>query len=64
MRLHIRVLGAEELLCALNGESLYLVDIFASAVVAGTGVTFGVLVGQMAPHCLHDSFADKVFGSN
>jgi hypothetical protein len=46
MRLDVRVLGAEDRLCALDRERLGNVDELAAAVVPLTGVAFGVLVGQ------------------
>jgi hypothetical protein len=44
VRLHVRVLGAEELLRAVDRELLDLVDDLAAAVVALAGIALGVLV--------------------
>ena len=46
MRLDVRVLGAEELLRAVDRELLDLVDDLAAAVVAAAGVPLGVLVRE------------------
>ena len=46
MRLHVGVVGAEELLGAVDGELLGDVDEFAAAVVALARIAFGVLVGE------------------
>ena len=46
VRLHVRVLGAEQGLGALDGELLGDVDELAAAVVAAAGVALGVLVGE------------------
>ena len=46
VRLHVDVLGAEELLGAVDRELLGDVDVLAAAVVALAGVTLGVLVRQ------------------
>ena len=47
MRLHVGVVGAEELLRAVDRELLGDVDELAAAVVALAGVAFGVLVGEL-----------------
>ena len=47
VRLHVGVLGAEELLRALDRERLDDVDELAAAVVALAGIAFGVLVGEL-----------------
>jgi len=53
VRLDVGVLGAEELLGALDGELLDLVDEFAAAVPALGRVALGVLVGEHAALGLH-----------
>ena len=45
MRLHVGPGGAEELLRTLDGEAFHLVDELATAVVAATGVAFGIFIG-------------------
>jgi hypothetical protein len=46
VRLHVDVLGAEELLRPVYGELLYDVHELAATVVALAGVALGVLVGH------------------
>ena len=46
VRLHVRVLGAEQALRALDRERLGDVDVLAAAVVAAAGVALGVLVRE------------------
>lgn len=46
VRLHVRVLGAEECLGTVDGDALGDVHQLAAAVVAGSGIALGVLVGQ------------------
>jgi hypothetical protein len=45
VRLDVRVLGAEQLLRAVDRELLDLVDDLAAAVVATTRIALGLLVG-------------------
>ena len=52
MRLHVRVLGAEQLLRAIDRELLDLVDELAAAVVPLAGQPFGVLVRERRAHRL------------
>src|SRR5438067_10083663 len=61
MRLDIRVLGIEELLRAIDGELLDLIDELATAVVPLSGKTFGVFVGERRAHRFEDGFGDEVF---
>ena len=46
VRLHVRELGAEQRLGAIDREVLDDVDELAAAVVATTGIALGVLVGE------------------
>ncbi len=48
VRLHVGVVGAEQLLEALDRQPLGHVDVLAAAVVALARIAFGVLVGQHA----------------
>src|SRR5256885_4987016 len=52
MGLYVGVLGAKEFLGAVNGELLDFVGVLAAAVVALSGVAFGVLVGEDGAHGL------------
>ncbi|MCY1438595.1 hypothetical protein D9M71_548010 [compost metagenome] len=60
VRLDVGVVGAEQLLGAIDGQLLDLVDVLAAAVVALGRITLGVLVGQPAALCLHDALAGVV----
>ena len=62
MRLDIRVLGSEELLCPVYGKLLDDIDILAAAVVSRAGVALGIFISQMASHGLHNGAAGEVFG--
>ena len=63
VRLHVHVLGAEQLLGALDGERLDLVDHLAgAAVVAPAGIALGVLVGEQRAERLEDRRAGQVLG--
>ncbi len=48
VRLHVGELAAEQLLGALDGQILGLVDILTATVIAGAGIALGVLVGEHA----------------
>ena len=60
VRLHVDMFGTVDLFRTVNGDPLDFVYKFASAVITRSGISLGVLVGQMAAHGFHDSFADKV----
>src|SRR6185312_9223630 len=47
MRLHVGVVGVEQLLQALDGQLLGHVHVLAAAVVALARIAFGVLVGEL-----------------
>ena len=48
VRLHVGVVGAEELLQPVDGELLDLVDDLAAAVIPPPRISLGVLVGERA----------------
>ena len=58
--LDVRVLRAEEVLRAGNGEFLDGIDVFTAAVVARSGIALGVLVRQDRALCLEDRRRDVV----
>ena len=60
MRLHVGMLGAEQLLRSLDGQALDLVDVLAAAVVPLPGIAFGVLVRQDAADRLQHRRTDEV----
>ena len=53
VRLHVGVIGAEQLLDAVDGQSLDVVDHRVTAVVPLAGIPLGVLVGQHRTDCAH-----------
>ena len=52
MGLDVRVAGAEKLLRPLDGQALSNIDKLAASIVAVTGVTLGIFVGQDSALCL------------
>src|SRR2546427_7446629 len=62
VRLHIRMLGAEQLLRPIDRELLDLIDDLAAAVVALPGQPLGVLVGQRRPHRLEHRDGHEILG--
>ena len=60
MRLHVGVLGAEELLGAVAGQVLDDVGELAAAVVALAGIALGILVGEHRARGFEHGFADEV----
>ena len=64
VRLHVGVLGAEELLGPVAGQVLDHVDVLAAAVVAPAGIALGVLVRQHAAHGLHHGGAGVVLAGD
>jgi hypothetical protein len=46
VRLYIRMIRSEELLCPLSGEILNLIGILASLIVPPPGISLGILVGD------------------
>ena len=64
VRLHVRVLGAEQLLGAIARQVLHHVGELAPAVIALAGIALGVLVGEDRARGLQHRFADKVLRGN
>ena len=60
VRLHVGVLGAEQLLRAVDGERFGDVDELAAAVVALARIAFGVFVRQHRARRLQDRLADEI----
>ena len=54
MRLHVGVLGAEQLFDPVDRQPFDHVDVLAAPVIAAAGVALGVLVGQHRALRLHD----------
>ena len=64
VRLHVRVVGAEDLLRAGDGQALRHVHELAAAVVAPAGVALGVLVGEDRAERLEHGLGDEVLGGD
>ena len=64
VRLDVGVLGAEQLLGAVDRQLLGDVDVLAAAVVAAPGIALGVLVGQHAALALEDGLGHEVLGGD
>src|SRR5205085_10220034 len=64
VRLHVRVLGAEELLRPVDRELLDLVDDLAAAVVALARIALGVLVRRHASDRLEHARPGEVLGGD
>ena len=64
MRLDIGVLRAEELLGPVAADVFNYIDVFAAAVKTLSGITLGVLVGEMAADGLHDRRRGEVLRSD
>ncbi len=61
VRLHVGVLGAEQLLGAVARQVLDHIGELASPVIALAGIAFGILVGEDRARRLQHGFAHKVF---
>ncbi|MNZ12287.1 hypothetical protein D3C78_291620 [compost metagenome] len=64
MRLDVGVVGAEQLLGAVDGQLLDDVDVLATTVVALARIAFGVLVGQHGTLGFHHRRAGVVLGGD
>ena len=64
VRLDVGRIGAEELACPIDGQSLGDIDVFAAAVVALAGVAFSVFVGQLRTLGCHHRGRGIVFARN
>ena len=64
VRLHVGVLGAEQLLHAVDRQLLGDVDELAAAVVALAGIALGVLVGQLGALRRHHGRRGVVLGGD
>src|SRR5512140_3862340 len=61
MWLNIRVIGTEDLLRAIDGELLDLVDELAAAVIPLSGKAFGILVREWRAHRLEHRLGNEIF---
>ncbi len=64
VRLHVDIFGAEELLGPLARQGLHRIREFASPVIALTGISLGVLVGEYGAGGLQDRFGSEVFAGD
>ena len=64
MGLHIHMLSAEKLFGPVPCQVFHLVHVLASAVISCAGISFRILVGQVAAHRLHHRFTHEVFRGN
>ena len=64
MGLNVRIRSTEELLGPLDSEVFRDIDEFATTVVALTGITLRVLVGQNAALGFQDGVGNKVLAGN
>ena len=62
--LHVAVLAAEELLYAAAGEVFGDIDKLTAAVVAMTGIAFGIFIGEMTARRSHYRGRDEVFAGD
>ena len=64
VRLHVRVIGAEQFFRAIDGGLLDDIAPFTAAVVTLAGIALGVLVREHRARRFEHSFADKVFAGD
>ena len=64
VRLNAGVVSAEELLRAFDGDILNDINTFTTAVVAFSGKTFGVFVGQNGSHRSHHCLGNNILRRN
>ena len=60
MWLHVDILGAEEAFETFAGELFDLVNHLAAAVIAVSGITLGIFVGEARTHGFHHFRANIV----
>ena len=58
--LHVRVIGPEQFLRAIDRGLLDHISPFTAAVVTFTGIAFGILVSEDRTHGFEHSFANKI----
>src|ERR1700722_4742318 len=64
MGLNIGILGAKELLCAIAGEVLDDVGVFAASVITLAGIAFGVLIREDAAGGFENCLRGEVFAGD
>ena len=61
MRLHIRVVGAEQFFGAIDCSLLDNISPLTAAIVTFAGIAFGVFVGEDRAHGFKHGLADEIF---
>ena len=64
VRLHVDVLGIEELLGAVAGEVFDFIGKLAAAVITLAGIAFGVFVGENAAGGFEHRFRGEIFAGD
>jgi hypothetical protein len=64
VRLHVGVLGGEQLERPVNSQLLDLIDDLTAAVVPPAGISLGILVGEHRPHRLQYRPGDEVLAGD
>ena len=64
MRLHIDEGSAKQFLCPFNGQRFDNIDMLTPAIIAASGIAFGVFVCEDGSLRFHHRRADNVFRSN
>ena len=64
MRLHIGEGAVEQALGAIDGQLLDHVDILAAAVIAPSGIAFGIFIGEQRARRVEHGLGDDVLGSD
>src|SRR5262245_40982069 len=64
MRLHVDVIGVEELLGAIDRRSFDDVGKFTSSIIAFARITFGIFIGEDRTGGLEHSFGNEVLRRN
>ena len=62
--LHVCILGTKQLAGTVNGNLLDLIHKLAAAVIAVTGITLGIFVGQYAAHSGHNGGGNNIFAGD
>ena len=64
MGLNVDVFGAEDFLCAFDGQTFDDIRILAAPVIPSTGVAFRIFVGEHGAGGFKDGFVSEVFRGN
>ncbi|MNI48833.1 hypothetical protein D3C73_1034170 [compost metagenome] len=64
VRLHIGMIGTEELLGTVTGQILHDIHIFTTAIIPFARIAFGIFIREHRTHRFHYSFADDILRGN